>query len=321
MEKFFKRDSFWDCYGITNENDFLAKIAVENKYHNKVPKDIVDNFETVTQLLNLSYFHSNLLDEAVTKALVTVETGIKIKAKELGLELRELPNKKGVRKEKRLFRLIEEVLKVTGQEHLKPEFDRARSMRNRRLHIDSHFFSGLIGYPRRNIKSFINLMNQIFLPVDKINEINELQSELDKIVEEMKDDLYILEFNKKKILIDEVYKIQYITDNKVKLLIAFLNPVINNPKEYYNTNQFNKPLVLVIKDFSINDNSIEGLDLKEEKISLFKNEKDSNKITYNGYLKEIKEVSEERLGVHLAVVRQQYPWQFEEIIYENCWNK
>ncbi|CAM1368898.1 conserved hypothetical protein [Tenacibaculum litoreum] len=321
MEKFFKKDSFWEFYGITNENDFITQISLENKYHDNLPKDIVEGFETVIQLLNLSYFHSNLLDEAVTKALVTIETGIKIKAKELGIELKELSKKKGIIKEKRLFRLIEEVLKVTGQEHLKPDFDRARSMRNRRLHIDSHFFNGLLGYPRRNIKSFINLMNQIFLPVDKINEINELQSVLDKNVEEMKDDLYILEFNKKKVLIDEVYKIQYITDGKVKLLIAFMNPVINNPKEYYNTNQFNKPLVLAIKDFSINDNSIEGLDLKEEKISLFKNEKDSNKITYNEYLKEIKEVSEERLDVHLAVVRQQYPWRFEEIIYENCWNK
>nr|BFF36922.1 hypothetical protein BACT7_17840 [Tenacibaculum mesophilum] len=321
MKEIFKRDTFWDCYGITDKNNFLTKIAVENKYHNKVPKDIVDNFETVTQLLNLSYFHSNLLDEAVTKALVTIETGIKIKAKELGVELRELPNKKGIRKEKRLFRLIEEVLKVTRQEHLKPDFDRARSMRNRRLHIDSHFFSGLIGYPRRNIKSFINLMNQIFLPVEKINEINELQSVLDKIVEEMKDDLYILEFNKKKVLIDEVYKIQYITDDKVKLLIAFMNPVINNPKEYYNTNKFNKPLVLAIKDFSIQNNSIEGLDLKEEKVSVFKNEKELNVITYKKYLKEIEEVSEERLDLHLAAVRQQYPWQFEEIIYENCWNK
>lgn len=319
MKGLFKRDSYWGVFGIKTKSDFNSKINIESKFHSNVPKDIVSNFETAIYLLNFSYYHFKLLDEAVTKILVTLELAVKLKAKELLISLKNEPNKRGYRSDKRYQTLIKETITKNNQLYLKPDFERARSMRNNRIHIDRHFFMGVLGYPIKNIMCFMNLINQLFLDSCIIDDINKNQAKITLLVERLKNDLCVLEFNGTKILIDNIYKAQYFNDGNVKFLILFVNPVINEPIKYFSNKVLKEPLMVVLTEIVLTENTIEGVDFLGEKVKVYKSTKNENKVTYKKYQNELKNVPSRDLDIYEAILLKEYPWMMEKVIYDKCW--
>lgn len=158
----------------------------------------------------MSYHHAGFLDEAVTKALVTIEIAIKIKAKQIGISLEVINQKTGKKRDKSLFTLTKEVLNRIGLTYLQSEFNRTRGIRNRRVHKDMHTFMGVVGNPINNIRLIINLINQIFQLENEVKIINNKNKFLSEFLENYKEKLMILEFNRTRILINNILSFKYV---------------------------------------------------------------------------------------------------------------
>jgi hypothetical protein len=136
--KWLEPDERWELFSIKSFEDFINSYVVIGKFHNQVPEDIVNAFETVSYLMVHSYYHYPMMDEAMTKALLIMEMGVKIKAKQSGIDLETVLNKKGKRNAKILKDLIDEVCEVNGLNFLKKDFDRVRDLRNSKMHPEQY---------------------------------------------------------------------------------------------------------------------------------------------------------------------------------------
>ena len=169
---YLEPESFWEASNLKTHQVFIDKYVVEGKFHKNVPQDIKDAFATVSYLLAFAYYRYQFLDEAVTKTLVVLEMAIKLKAKELNISLDNPPTKKGVVRSKNLGQLVDEVLEELELGFYKQSFHRARNIRNRKVHPDSHTFMGVAGAPKENLQLFVNLINILFLAKEDITSMN-----------------------------------------------------------------------------------------------------------------------------------------------------
>ena len=136
--EWYQPDKRWEIWDIKTKEEFVDKFVVPGKFHNKVPQDVVEAFKTVSYLMAHAYFYYPIYDEAMSKALLVMEMAVKFKAKELAVNLKLEPNKKGDVYDKKLYQVIEEICERKHLKFLQPEFDRARNMRNSKMHPDKH---------------------------------------------------------------------------------------------------------------------------------------------------------------------------------------
>lgn len=318
QENFYKPDPLWEIFGIYSKEDFYQKIPIKPKFHNNVPKDIIEEFKTIEYLMVLSYHHVVFLDEAVTKSLVAIEIAFKLKAKELKIPL-VVKNKNGKSSDKKLFQLTEEVLNKIGLSLLQPEFNRTRSMRNSKVHKERHTFMGVIGNPINNIILIINLINYLFLEIleikNTLKEENKFKSQLSNFQHKP----MVLELERKRILIESIPIFKYIKFKDTKLVVLVIEPIINNAHKIITENPSRKPLLLTLKDFTINHIFIKGLDLKENPVSIAFTNKEENSKVFNIFSKEKQKVDEINLFVYDEAINKDAHWEIEKIIFENCW--
>jgi hypothetical protein len=320
QENYYKSDSFWEVYNINSKEEFYKKINLTPKFHLGVPEDIVNEFKTVQYLIVLSYHHAGFLDEAVTKALVAIEIAIKLKAKELQISLEYQTKKKSKPRSKELFKLINEVLTKTDLLFLKPDFDRARSIRNSRVHKESHTFMGIVGYPINNIKLLINLINQIFQEQNEIKNINNKNKLISEFLENYKEKPMILDFNRTRILINNILSFKYIRFDNTELLILLMEPVLTNTFNLLTENPSRNPLLVTIKNFIVNREIIKGIDQNEEKVSVHFTYEDEYIKTYKLFLEEKSRVSEINLHRYKLSILGDAFWDMEKTMFDSCWN-
>ncbi|PQJ78969.1 hypothetical protein [Polaribacter porphyrae] len=319
QEKFYKPDSLWEVYNINSKEEFYKKINLSPKFHGCVPEDIGNEFKTIEYLIVLSYHHAALLDEAVTKALVAIEIAIKLKAKQLDIPLKTESTAKSKARDKKLYKLIEEVLSKTGLQFLKPDFDRARSIRNSRVHKERHTFMGVIGYPIHNIRLFINLINVLFLNENDLKILTYKNNLFSEILPNFHNRPMILEFNDKRILISNILLFKYIKYDKTELLVLLAEPVLINTFNLLNENPSRNPLLLSFKNFTISKEKVIGLDQKGDKISINFTHKNENKIVYNKFISDKSKLSDINKSVYDSSVIGDAPWQMEKIMFDNSW--
>ena len=321
QEKFYKPDALWEVFNVNNKKEFYKEINLTPKFHEGVPEDIVNEFKTVEYLIVLSYHHVAFLDEAVTKSLVAIEMTIKLKAKQLEIPI-ELKNEKNNKSSsKSLFKLTKEVLNRVGLSSLQAEFDRTRRMRNNKVHKDMHTFMGVIGNPINNIRLIINLINQIFLEEPVIKNIIEKENKYKNQLLNFQNKPMVLEFERKRILIESIPIFKYIEYKNTKLLVLVIDPIINNVYENITKNPSRKLLILTLKDFIVNNNDIKGLDSQNNQVCVSFTNKEENMNVFNTFIVEKQKVDHTNLFVYNDAINRDAPWEIEKIVFENCWYK
>lgn len=310
--KWYEPDNRWGLYDIKCEEEFIEKLVVTGKFHSKVPKDIIDAFDTVSYLLAHSYYHWPLQDEALNKALLIMEMGVKLKAKELGVDL-----KKGSR-DKRLVDLIEEVCQEKLK-FLKHEFDRVRNMRNNAVHRDSYFYMGALGMAKSNFMLFNNIINLLFLDLDDLEKLIERKEQIKQELSFFQKGNFVLEHNDSRILIDQVVFHKYSIHKNKELLLLVVNPILINAYDMFTSHRFDNPLILTLSKFKINELKLEAKDLNNNPVKIEETFKCDNLIKFSNYYDELERVSQHDIQGYIAYNTHNALLKMEELIYSNVW--
>lgn len=323
--KWFEADTIWDSlYKITTKEDFVEKFVVETKFHSKVPKDIVEAFETVSYLLANSYYHYNLLDVALSKMLLIIEMAVKIKAKELNITLKLPPNKQGKTIDKKLFVLIDEVCKVANLEFLIPDFDRARNLRNSLMHPEGHSVMGIFSATTKNYIHFNNVINQLFLDSKEISLLvskrQVIKEDFEKFKENFKSKLFILNDSNQKVLINDIHYHKYFSFNQNELLFLLINPLLLDAYDRITNRKFGAPYLLILKEFDFSNSKITGVDINNNQIEIYETDNPLDWEQLKVYLNEMDLVSESDKHIFNAHRSSEALWEIDKVVYDEIWN-
>jgi len=311
--EWYEPEDIWDIYGINNRDKFVERYVIEGKFHEGVPEDIPKSFVTVSYLLAHSYYHWPMFDEALSKALLIMEMAVKLKAKKLNI-----PTKKGKR-DRRLVDVIRDVFSIEHLKYLKSDFDRARNLRNIKVHPDRHSFAGAMSFADVNSQLFVNVINMLFMNEEQLQKLHNDINILDNQLTPFKKGLHVLEFQGKKILIDGFFDFKYREFKDKKLLIMYINPLTTTVHEQFVEHKYPEPLVITFTLFKINDNGVEGEDIDGNPMRIYVDDKEQNLKTYYDYNESLSKISEKNIHMFINWNSSRALWQMEKIIYENCW--
>ncbi|WP_339873481.1 hypothetical protein [Olleya marilimosa] len=315
----YEPDTRWNLYAKSRE-DFVNKFVVEGKFHNNVPEDIVKSFETVTYLLAHSYYHWPMFDEAMSKATLIMELVIKFKAKALNISLELPPNKKGVIYKKRLVDVIDEVFEIKYLKFLYVEFDRARNLRNIKMHPEKHSFMGALGMAHANAQLIVNVTNLLFSEKQILENITSINDNLKEQLSIFKNGIFVLEYNDTKILIVNIQYSKYLEEISNKLLMLYIDPIFSNTKEVFIDKKYPEPLIISLNSFNIENGVLNGIDLNNKPVKIYKTDKPENIKRWYQYANEIQSIDQKYIQTFIQINSSPALWQMEKIIYENCWN-
>jgi hypothetical protein len=136
-------DKHWEIWGCTNYDCYLEKYLVKGNFHDKVPEEIIDASATIEYLIAHAYYYFKIYDEALNKALRIVELSVKLRCKQLGIDLQheevDLNSKK---RNKDFSRLNEDLIKKEKNKELTYVLNYIRFMRNNQMHPTMNSFVG-----------------------------------------------------------------------------------------------------------------------------------------------------------------------------------
>ncbi|MEP0264790.1 hypothetical protein [Dokdonia sp.] len=318
MEEYYEPDETWEVLGTKTKEAFVAKYVVVGKFHDGVPEDIVKSYVTISHIMAHSYFHYPMYDEAMSKALLVMEMTVKLKAKELNIDLKLPPNRTGTVRDKNLSTLIDEVCAIDELSFLKSDFNRARGLRNSKMHPDRHGFVGVMGHTDANARLFINIINQLFLDTKTLKKFHQKNNQLETALSAFQKSLHVLEFQDQRILIDGFHTFKYREFENNKLLLLYINPLTTKVRELYEEHKYPDPLIITFTDFKIHKERIEGVDLEGKPMKIYIDDKQQNLKTYYDYNMELSKISESDIHMYILASVQGALWDMEKIIYENC---
>ncbi|SDM66052.1 hypothetical protein [Kriegella aquimaris] len=315
----YKPDDRWKIWNIKSKDDFVEKFVVEGKFHSKVPSDIVEAFKTATYLMAHAFFYYPIYDEAMSKILLVMEMAVKLKAKELEIDLKSPPNKKGDVYDKKLYKVIEEICERKYLTFLQPEFDRARVMRNSRMHPNEHTIMGAMGFTNGNAMLFVNIINKLFLSEEDLNYNMIKYDELSAKISKFKQGLFRLDFEFGPILITTIYDFKYLKHKESEILLLYVQPILNNFKE--NIENYNyEVLVLALKEFELKGHKLKGMGINNKPINIYPNQKQENIVVWESFLQEYDKVNSDNITQFQIQTSRMALWRYEELIYENFWD-
>ena len=317
--EWYEPDDRWEVWGIKSKEEFVDKFVVPGKFHGKVPADVVEAFKTVTYLMAHAYYYYPIYDEAMSKALLIMEMAIKLKAEELNISLKLSPNKKGDVYDKKLYKIIEEVCEYEHLKFLGPELNRARYMRNFKMHQRNYSIYGALGYTHRNVMFFVNIINTLFLKREELNCIKQKTNQINKWVDIFNEGLSVLEYAKGRIFVNTIYKFKYFKENQKELLLLFVQPVLIDVKSAVE-NYDHTPLVLGLNTFILEDDNLLGSDIDGNPVKIYPSSKLENLVDYKNYMDDWETIARADQDHFTLMMAREALWRFEELMYNNCWN-
>ena len=310
-------DSRWEYY-VKSKEEFIENYVLIARFHKEVPEDIVDAFETVTHLLAYSYYHWPMLDEATSKGLLIVEMALKLKAKQLDMDL-DVTDKRGRTQQKRLVDLINEIFSLPHLSFLKPDFERARKLRNSKMHPDQHSYMGAIGRPKSNAMLFANIINHLFLPQASLEQLLKTRKQFEIGMSNFKTGLFVIERDDKKHLFDTIHFHRYCTAGENELLALLFNPVLKNVSACLSQHDFPVPLMVFLREFVIKDLTIEGVDIENRPVKIYPTEKEQNILAQESYYEDLKSVSPHDMQGYHAYLSGKVLWATEQVVHDQIW--
>lgn len=158
--------------------DYKKNCVVKGQFHSLVPKDVVEAFEVAEYIMAHAYYHYPLYDEAYSKLLLIVEMAIKLRCKQLGIQIEtgKINKKNGQPINKVLDVLIKEMAAIEPTKSIEKGLHWLRERRNSKMHPDGHFYMGSMVSPAMKIG--VTILNKIFTPD---NTFQLFESELLKV--------------------------------------------------------------------------------------------------------------------------------------------
>ena len=157
MSEWFKPDDRWRMFGgVKTRKEFLDRYVIESRFHNDVPEEVIESYKTAQYVMAHAYYHWPMYDEAYKKLLGIFEMSIKMRAVELGIDI-----KKSEGKPKDLGPLINQMFKPSMRPELNRWSERIRFLRNSFFHPTTHSYGGGL-LANGAIIDLINLVNMVF---------------------------------------------------------------------------------------------------------------------------------------------------------------
>lgn len=301
MENYYEPDDRWEMYGVANKEQFEQRFVVKGYFHEGVPTDVKDAFISVEYLMAHAYYFWPIYDEAMNKALRLLEMAIKQKAR-----LQSIPLKG-----KSYAKLITEICREPYQIRLKNNLDRAREIRNHQVHAERNSFSGAVGGKDKNIRLFVNIINDLFRDDSWQKDHFEAFQSIEKKLLSFKNSLLILENNAPGILASAILDFSILNDT----LFLVLCPIWNRLKQKLETHQDLKPVVIAVSNFEFNEGDITGKSMIGHDVKISKTNKPENKSTLENYNKELNSVNNTDRALYEININNEASWGIVELEY------
>jgi hypothetical protein len=250
---YFEPDEIWSVFRIESQEDFLNKYVLKGKFHQYVPEKIVKDYKIVERLLCYSYFHSALIDEALSKSTRIFESSVTLRIENEGLK-------------KKRFEGLNSKLKRLEKyctPDLFAQWDWARETRNHFAHREAGVTMGIIAL--NALKHNLNMINSIFLSEDIILKRESEYSTLLSKSTFLDNGLFILEYQSKKILIQgaKPYCVGML-NTKNKSVWAFIP--ITGDKEINDVTDLPNPIILLLENIEFTSNGLYAIDSQDNQI-------------------------------------------------------
>lgn len=303
MKSYFEPDPRWIAFGMKTEEVYLDTMLVKGLFHDKVPKDVQDAFEVVEYLTAFAYYRWEIYDEAVIKAFRILEMAVKLKAKEIELPLIYL-DRRGEERDKSFSRLIKEMYADVHHESLKIQLDRARELRNARMHADTNMFMGGIGNTTGNLRLFANVLNQLFLDDEDLRKQYAERERIRPLLEALINRPLVLEKDQERILIKGFWDFRIVKE----VFFLVCDHVLVDAYKDLCEHRYTPPIVLALKAYEISDQGLCGTSLSGGSINIVLTGKEENRKMMDAYIADITRLSEMDKFLFNKHFTDQAPW-------------
>ena len=310
MKSYFEPDSRWELYGIANNEQFVQQFVVKGFFHEGVPKDVKDAYTTVEYLLAHAYYFWPMFDEAFNKALRVLEMAVKLKAKQLSISSENIkPNKKI--ESKKLIKLIEEICNKPHLSYLNNNLNRARKIRNSQMHPDSNSYMGGIGGLGKNLKLFVNVINDLFRS-DELMIVQFAQKKaIEKQIKTFENNLVVLDDHTNRILVSSI--LDFLVLNKTLILVC--NLVLRNTKQVLEEHKYLKPIGFALFNYEVQKGLLTGSSNDGHEIKIYKTMNVENLQQYTNHLNELNSVNQTDRALYEHYINGEASWSLVELEY------
>jgi len=177
---YYQPDPTWESFGVTNHQLFIEKFVVPAHFHAAVPEDVKKEYEVAEHMMALSYYHYPMYDSAFHKLLGIFEMAVKLRCKELDIPI----ERRSSTGKTNLVALNDLIKKLTVSE-LYPGMEGlmywSKEFRNYFSHPNQYQLMGQLCH--RGMITIVNIINQLFIPVDQyhyqLRRKSEFQTEME----------------------------------------------------------------------------------------------------------------------------------------------
>jgi hypothetical protein len=146
-------DITWKAIGCNDFDAYYQKYIIKGAFHSNVPEDVVNSYIVAEYIMAHSYYHYPMYDEAFTKLLRTVELAVKLRLKQLSID---------VSGKSTLKVLVDQLQKREPVKNLGIALKNLTDLRNSYMHPNKFTYEGVLF--QRPIRQIVIVLNQLFLP-------------------------------------------------------------------------------------------------------------------------------------------------------------
>jgi hypothetical protein len=258
--EFHEPDPRWEMFGCPDFESYLKHYLVRGQFHNKVPEEITKAYLTIENLIAHAYYYYPMYDEAISKALRTMEMAVKIRCKDLGIPV-DRPDKKGKHKkiDRKFVDLIRDLAKSEPGKDVFYLIDCYRTLRNSLMHPETNSYMGGIGKP--TIINSVNIFNLLFAPASFF-ELNKKQTEkLQQQTLFMKGEPLVFKMNNTRFLIHAIEITDVFINGESESVCLHVVPISNLPDNPTEDLGYAEPFTLFVRNIAIQNQILKGINI------------------------------------------------------------
>lgn len=281
---------------------------IKGRFHQNVPNDIVEAYETIEQLMAHAFYHYPMYDVAIRELSALAEMAVKLRAKQKEIQL-NYTDKNGKEKSRSLSNLIDLLLKEKEAKLLKDDLHRIRQFRNALVHRERNTFAGASF--RHTIYPILNRVNELFYEDDwRTQDFNPLSKALKCFQEQC----LILESNGLKFL---AFLPQLNESIANKNLYLFSYEILYDQIKAETSPSESQ--IIVLSQLTVSENLIQATIVNGEKIKIYPTDKKENVDRYQAAMKRFKE-DDETKRIYGSVKPISIASETDKFRYNNAWS-
>jgi len=317
MKDYFKPDTRWKSFGASTLEKYIELFVIRGHFHDKVPDDILKDYEIVEYLMACAWYYFPIYDEALKKILHMVEMAVKIRCSQQNID-KYLVNKNKVKREKTLKQLMDDLNNAEPKKAIHEEFEKARKARNILSHPDRHAFRG--GIMHSSIMQVANIINYIFLTECFFSKSKEILEKIQNEASGFNNGCFVLTYQNKKYLSygSNCLEVWEKDDEVISFWVFY--PVVTNIKEELETQNYSQPIYLSLSKLFIQAESFEAIDINSNQlIKFYKTDKQENTSRVKKFNEDLTQIEEEFTKMYFTFLDIIMGNKLVEHRYNNYW--